>query len=76
MLACLSRPACHGRRAGRSLVTLVSASAGSSFGAASASVAAVDMSAVEFVAVAEDTLAEVVDTPVVAAAVTGRGEIC
>jgi hypothetical protein len=39
--------------------------------------AAVDMSAVGFMAAAEDTLAEaVVDTPVVATAVTGRGEIC
>jgi len=37
--------------------------------------AAVDMSAVEFVAVAEDTLAVVEDTPVVATVVTGRGAL-
>jgi hypothetical protein len=36
--------------------------------------AGVDMSAVEFTAVAEDTLAVAADTPVVATVVTGRAQ--
>lgn len=42
---------------------------------AAGDITAVDMSAVEFVAVAEDTLAVAEDAPVAATVVIGRGEL-
>ena len=59
----------------RTMATLTGTTAGMSAGyiLAAGDIMAVDMSAVEFVAVAEDTLAVAEDAPVVATVVIGRG---